>query len=230
MSREMKNRFAETIVEVVDVQKSFDEGRIPVLRDVSMKIGQGEVVALWGSSGSGKTTLLHLMGGLDTPDVGRIKVAGLDPTNEKHRLQLRREKVGFVFQLHNLIPDLSLRENCLVTGVATRAGPKQVLKRFEELSKELAIDHRNDRRIQELSGGERQRVALCRALMHRPVVILADEPTGSLDEKNGEMVFDLLKQMARRENTTVIMATHERRFADSCDRIFQIRDGCSSEL
>lgn len=230
MSREMKNRFSETIVEVANVQKSFDEGRIPVLRDVSMKIGQGEVVALWGSSGSGKTTLLHLMGGLDTPDAGTIEVAGLDPTNEKHRLQLRRKKVGFVFQLHNLIPDLSLRENCLVTGVATRADPKQVLKRFEELSKELAIDHRNDRRIQELSGGERQRVALCRALMHRPVVILADEPTGSLDEKNGEMVFDLLKQMARRENTTVIMATHERRFADSCDRIFQIRDGCSSEL
>lgn len=226
----MKNRFSETIVEVANVQKSFDEGRIPVLRDVSMKIGQGEVVALWGSSGSGKTTLLHLMGGLDTPDAGTIEVAGLDPTNEKHRLQLRRKKVGFVFQLHNLIPDLSLRENCLVTGVATRADPKQVLKRFEELSKELAIDHRNDRRIQELSGGERQRVALCRALMHRPVVILADEPTGSLDEKNGEMVFDLLKQMARRENTTVIMATHERRFADSCDRIFQIRDGCSSEL
>jgi len=230
MSSETRNRFPPTIVEVNDVQKSFDEGRIPVLRDVSMKVGQGEVVALWGSSGSGKTTLLHLMGGLDTPDVGKIEVAGLDPANEKHRLQLRREKVGFVFQLHNLIPDLTLRENCLVTGVATRADPVQVLHRFEELSKELGIDHRNDRRIQELSGGERQRVALCRALMHRPLVILADEPTGSLDEKSGEMVFDLLKQMARRENTTVIMATHERRFADACDRIFQIRDGCSSEL
>ncbi len=220
----------EPIIETENLQKSFDNGKIPVLNDVSITVCEGEIVALWGTSGSGKTTLLHIMGGLDTPDFGTIMVAGLNPAAESDRLQLRRSKVGFVFQLHNLIPDLTLRENCLVTGVATKADPKQYEKRFTELSEFLGINHRKDRRIQELSGGERQRVSICRALMHKPRVILADEPTGSLDEKNGEIVFGMLKQLAQKENTTIVIATHERRFADACDRIFHIRYGTSNEL
>jgi ABC-type lipoprotein export system ATPase subunit len=220
----------ELIIEADSLQKSFDNGKIPVLNNVSLKVRQGEIIALWGASGSGKTTLLHIMGGLDTPDFGTIKVAGLNPAAESDRLQLRRREVGFVFQLHNLIPDLTLRENCLVTGFATKANHKQYNDRFAELSEHLGIDHRKDRRIQELSGGERQRVSICRALMHQPRVILADEPTGSLDEKNGEIVFEMLKELAKKENTTTVIATHERRFADSCDRIFHIRDGISNEL
>lgn len=220
----------ETVVSVENVFKSFDEGKIQVLRKVSLTVEKGEVVALWGASGSGKTTLLHMLGGLDRPDTGSVLVGGLDPTEERDRLALRREKVGFVFQLHNLIPDLSVRENCMVTSVATGGGAKEYGRRFEVLSKELGIDHRSDRRIQDLSGGERQRVALCRALMHRPMLILADEPTGSLDEKSGELVFSLLTDLAKKEQTTVVMATHERRFADACDRIFHVRDGCVTEL
>ena len=230
MNKGFETRNTPSIISARNIHKSFDNGAIPVLKDVCLEIKEGDIAALWGSSGSGKTTLIHLMGGLDTPDSGSIKVADLDPAAESDRLALRRKKVGFVFQLHNLIPDLTLKENCLVTGVATGTPKTECMDRFQSLAKELGIDHRQDRRIQELSGGERQRVALCRALMHHPKVILADEPTGSLDEKNGELVFEILKQLARRENVTIVMATHERRFADACDRIFHIRDGQSFEI
>ncbi len=225
-----KLRTEKPVIEVKQVCKSFDDGKIQVLSDVSLDIETGEVVALWGASGSGKTTLLHLMGGLDAADCGKVVVDGLDPASEEDRLRLRREKVGFVFQLHNLIADLTLYENCMIPLVATKGDRKHFEKRFEELSRLLGIDHRKDRRIQELSGGERQRVAICRALMHSPRVILADEPTGSLDEKTGEAVFELLKETARKEKVTIVMATHERRFAEACDRIFQVRSGVVKEI
>lgn len=223
-------RAGKAVIEVENVSKSFDGGKIKVLSEVSLKVYAGEVVSLWGASGSGKTTLLHLMGGLDTADCGSVGVDGLDPALERDRLVLRREKVGFVFQQHNLIADLTLFENCMIPMVATRGERTTFEKRFAELSELLGIDHRKDRRIQELSGGERQRVAICRALMHSPRVILADEPTGSLDEKTGETVFELLKDTARKENVTIVMATHERRFAEACDRIFQVRSGIAKEL
>lgn len=220
----------EPIVEVTKVCKAFDDGKIQVLSDACVQVFTGEVVALWGASGSGKTTLLHLMGGLDTPNCGTIRVDGLNPADERDRLRLRREKVGFVFQLHNLIADLTLYENCMVPAVATGGDKRVFQKRFDELVDLLGIGHRKDRRIQELSGGERQRVAICRALMHSPRVILADEPTGSLDEATGETVFELLKTTARNQGVTIVMATHERRFAEACDRIFQVRNGFVSEL
>ncbi|MDQ8202252.1 ABC transporter ATP-binding protein [Pelagicoccus sp. SDUM812003] len=218
------------IVAVRTVSKSFDDGTIQVLSNVTLDIYPGEIVALWGASGSGKTTLLHLMGGLDAADCGTIELDGLNPASEEDRLRLRREKVGFVFQLHNLIPDLSMQENCMITAVATKGDGKAYSRRFKQLSELLGIDHRKDRRIQELSGGERQRVAICRALMHSPRVILADEPTGSLDEQTGEAVFDILKETARQEGVTVVMATHERRFAEACDRIVQVRGGVAKAL
>lgn len=218
------------ILSVANLMKSYDQGRIRVLQGVSMSVRRGEVVALWGASGSGKSTLLHMLGGLDAPDSGTIEVDGLNPTVERDRLRLRREKVGFVFQLHNLIPDLTLAENCLVTVVATRGQVPDYRSRFQDLARSLGLDGRINRRVQELSGGERQRVAICRALMHRPNVVLADEPTGSLDEKTGESVFSLLLDTARNRGVTVVMATHERRFAERCDRIYQVRDGRAAEI
>ena len=218
------------LIEVDGVYKNFDNGNIEVLQDVSLKVSEGEIVTLWGASGSGKTTLLYLIGGLDIPTYGHVTVAGRNPASDRDRLYLRRNKVGFVFQLHNLIPDLTLRENCMVTCVANRGDHNVYRQRYEELVGELGLENLGNRRIQELSGGERQRVALCRALMHRPSIILADEPTGSLDEKNGEHVFNLLKNLARKEGTTVVMATHERRFSQSCDRIIHVRDGKVSEI
>jgi len=207
------------------IGKSFDSGQVKVLHNINIDIHRGEIAALWGSSGSGKTTLLHIIGGLDSPDLGSLIIAGINPSSKKDRLRLRREKIGFIFQLHNLIADLTLIENCLITAIASGQPTEKYRKRFERLAALLKIDHLQNKRIQDLSGGERQRVAICRALMHKPEIILADEPTGSLDEKTSETVFELLNKMAQEENVTVVIATHERRFAESCDRIFHVTNG-----
>lgn len=213
-----------------DIGKSFDNGKIKVLNNINLDIKRGETVALWGSSGSGKTTLLHILGGLDSPDTGSLTIAKVNPNTQKDRLLLRRKKVGFIFQLHNLIADLTLIENCMITAIASDQTTQTYRNRFDRLANLLKIDHLKDKRIQDLSGGERQRVAICRALMHQPEVILADEPTGSLDEKTSETVFELLKNMAHEENVTVVIATHERRFAKSCDRVFHITNGEATEI
>lgn len=212
------------------IWKSYDQGRIAVLRGVSVEVRAGEIVALWGPSGSGKSTLLHLLGGLDVPDQGELAVCGLDPRQEAHRLDLRRNHLGFVFQLHNLIPDLTVEENLRVPALARGVPAADTRARLRELAEQVGIGHRLAHRIQDLSGGERQRTALCRALMNRPRVLLADEPTGSLDEKTGETVFALLKDLAEGQGITVILATHERRFAEACHRILRVRDGLLGEV
>lgn len=226
----MNNRPRTVLAQVRGVHKSYDAGRIAVLREVDLTVLSGEIVALWGASGSGKSTLLHLMGGLDSPDRGEISVCGLDPTQEINRLALRRQSLGFVFQLHNLIPDLTVEENLHIPAVALGRSRADVLGRIRALTSEVGIAHRLTHRIQDLSGGERQRTAICRALMNSPRVILADEPTGSLDEQTGATIFALLKTLAEREGLAVVLATHERRFAESCHRIMQVRDGRVKEL
>jgi len=217
-------------IEVKSVCKSFDRGTIPVLRDVSLKIQQGERVALWGASGSGKTTLLNLMGGLDVPDQGTLDTFGLNPALESQRLQLRREVVGFVFQLHNLIPYLTVRENILIPTVALGVSHADAEQRMHEILERLHMAHRINQRMQDLSGGERQRTAIGRALINRPKVLLADEPTGALDEATGEKVFELLSELALSMDVTVVIATHERRFAEACDRIFRVSSGHVEEV
>src|SRR3954462_10452600 len=148
-----------------DLRKTYDGGRVRVLDGVGLEVRAGEMVALWGASGSGKSTLLHLGGGLDGPDSGGITVCGLDPRNEAHRLELRRRHLGFVFQLHNLIPDLTVAENLRVPALAAGAGGALTRQRIKELAESVGIGHRLDHRIQDISGGERQRTAICRALM-----------------------------------------------------------------
>ena len=212
------------------VSKSYDGGKIRVLRDVSFDVRAGELVALWGASGSGKSTLLHLLGGLDIPDRGELKVCGLDPRDEANRLLLRRHRLGFVFQLHNLIPDLTVEENLRVPAFAVGRSARDTRTRILELAEQVGIAHRLGHRIQDLSGGERQRTAICRALMNTPQLLLADEPTGSLDESTGSVVFALLKQLAEREHIAVVLATHERRFAEACHRIVRVRDGQLDEI
>jgi lipoprotein-releasing system ATP-binding protein len=213
-----------------DVSKSFDAGRISVLRDVSLSVCAGEIMSLWGASGSGKSTLLHLLGGLDVPDRGQITVCDLDPTIEANRLALRRHRIGFVFQLHNLIPDLTVEENLRIPALAIGRDRPGTAARIRELTDEMSIGHRLNHRIQDLSGGERQRTAICRALMNEPRLLLADEPTGSLDEGTGSTVFALLKTLAERSNIAVVLATHERRFAEACHRIIRVRDGRLEEV
>jgi lipoprotein-releasing system ATP-binding protein len=212
-------------VQARNLGKSYDGGRVAVLHDVSLTVRPGELVALLGSSGSGKSTLLHLLGGLDLPDRGELSVCGLDPRVEAARLELRRRHLGFIFQLHNLIPDLTMAENIAVPALATGPHPTARRARVRELAERLGLAHRLDHRIQDLSGGERQRTAICRALMNAPRLLLADEPTGSLDEETGASVFALIKELAERDGIAVVLATHERRFAEACHRLVRMRNG-----
>jgi len=174
--------------------------------------------------------LLHLLGGLDVPDRGELSVCGFNPCEEKSRNLLRRQYLGFVFQLHNLIPDLTVEENIRVPALAAGRGKAQTAARVRELLAQVGLSHRLGHRVQDLSGGERQRTAICRALMNTPRVLLADEPTGSLDEQTGDSIFALLKELAARERVAVVLATHERRFAEACDRVVRVRNGQLSDV
>lgn len=215
----------EVLISGRDLRKTYDAGRVRVLDGVSLEVRAGEIVALWGASGSGKSTLLHLLGGLDVPDGGEIMVCGLDPRREEHRLELRRRHLGFVFQLHNLIPDLTVEENLRVPALASGAAGGLTKQRIKELAEAVGIAHRLAHRIQDISGGERQRTAICRALMNSPRLLLADEPTGSLDEETGDTVFALLRHLVQTRGIAVVLATHERRFAEQCDRVLKVRSG-----
>lgn len=220
----------EILASAREVWKSFDHGRIAVLQAVNIEVRAGELVSLWGASGSGKSTLLHLLGGLDLPDRGDLRVCGLDPRAEKDRLELRRKHLGFVFQLHNLIPDLTVRENIRVPALAVGRPIDETEARVNVLAERVGLAHRLNHRIQDLSGGERQRTAICRALMNSPRLLLADEPTGSLDEKTGDTVFALMRSLAEEERIAVLLATHERRFAEQCHRLLRVRDGRLAEV
>lgn len=208
-----------------DVWKSYDEGTIAVLKGVSFEAEAGQTIALCGPSGCGKSTLLHLFGGLDEADRGRVAVNGVEVNRHSDLLRLLRHEVGFVFQLHNLIPDLTLEENCMIPAVAAGTDRRAALGRLNELAERTGLNHRLGHRIQKLSGGERQRTALCRALMNRPRILLADEPTGSLDEQTSATVFELLMDLAATEGVTMLMATHDRALAERCDRLLDMRDG-----
>lgn len=213
------------IVEARNVWKSYEQGRIQVLSGVTFQVAPGEIVALCGPSGGGKSTLLHLISGLDRPDRGAVFLDGGQIENAATLLDALRHKIGFVFQLHNLIPDLTLRENCLIPAVASGLNRQLANERFAELTERTGLGHRRNHRIQDLSGGERQRTAICRALMNRPKVILADEPTGSLDDKSREKVFELLVSLVRGHGATLLLATHDRHLAEQCDRLLVVKEG-----
>jgi ABC-type lipoprotein export system ATPase subunit len=218
-------RQARIVLRADDVWKSYDDGTITVLKGVDLEAAEGETVALCGPSGCGKSTLLHLFGGLDEPDRGRIIVNNVEVNRHRDLLRLLRHEVGFVFQLHNLIPDLTLEENCLIPTVAAGTNRHAAQQRLRQLADRTGLTHRLGHRIQKLSGGERQRTALCRALMNRPKILLADEPTGSLDEQTSASVFQLLLDVAATEGVTLLMATHDRGLAERCDRLVEMHDG-----
>jgi lipoprotein-releasing system ATP-binding protein len=216
---------APTVVQTADLWKSYDQGAIHVLNGVDLEATKGEAIALCGPSGCGKSTLLHLIGGLDEPSKGTILVNGKELGRGRDMVQFMRHEVGFIFQLHNLIPDLTMEENCLLPAVAAGTSHAEALGRLHELADRTGLKDRLKHRIQKLSGGERQRTAICRALMNRPGILLADEPTGSLDEKNSGAVFNLLLDLAHTEGVTLLMATHDRGLAAACDRMLEMHDG-----
>ncbi|MEI6653652.1 MAG: ABC transporter ATP-binding protein [Verrucomicrobiota bacterium] len=210
---------------VNDVWKSFDGGRIEVLKGVTLEVAQGEVVALCGTSGCGKSTLLNVISGLEEVDRGLVRVAGRDVVEESTRVDLLRYHIGYVFQMHHLMPDITLAENCMVPVIAAGGDRKSGLVRLHELAHATGVTHRLGQRVRELSGGERQRGALVRSLMNNPQLLLCDEPTGALDENNREKVFVLLLELVRERGRTLIMATHDSELAARCDRTVRMRDG-----
>jgi lipoprotein-releasing system ATP-binding protein len=215
----------ETQVMVSDVWKSFDNGRIEVLKGVSLMVPNGEIVALCGTSGCGKSTLLNVISGLEEVDRGDVSVGGYDVVRESTRVDLLRHHIGYVFQFHHLMPDLTLEENCMVPVIAAGGNRAHALERLAELAEATGVAHRLKQRVRELSGGERQRGALVRSLMNDPELLLCDEPTGALDEKNREKVFELLIELVRSRGRTLVMATHDLELARRCDRMIKMRDG-----
>lgn len=213
------------IICATDLWKSYDQGAIAVLNGVDLEAQKGEAIALCGPSGCGKSTLLHLVGGLDQPTQGTVRVNGEELGRGRDMVHFMRHEVGFIFQLHNLIPDLTMEENCLLPAIAAGTKRSAALSRLQELAERTGLKDRLKHRIQKLSGGERQRTAICRALMNRPGILLADEPTGSLDEKTSGAVFELLLDLAHTEGVTLLMATHDRGIATACDRMLEMHDG-----
>src|ERR1700723_1819105 len=218
------------LIEARDLVLSF--GSTPALRGASLGVGQGEIVAVMGPSGSGKSTLLHCLAGILPPDEGEVWFAGqrLDTLSDERRSELRRDRFGFVFQSGQLVPELTAEENValplLLSG--TRRGPAMTAAR--KWFAALGLDGLEQRRSGELSGGQAQRVALARGLVTEPEVLFADEPTGSLDPRSGELVMDLLPAAVGEHGTTVVLVTHDARVAAYADREVVVRDGKVSTL
>lgn len=217
---------------VSDVHKSFPLGErtVEVLRGISFELGQGEALAVTGPSGSGKSTLLHLLGTLDPPTSGSVEIDGRDPwsLSEKELARFRNRTVGFVFQDHHLLPQYSVVENVLLPALAFRESRDGARSRARELVERVGLGHRRDHRPAELSGGEKQRVAVARALINRPTLMLCDEPTGSLDRKTAGSVTDLLFELHRETGTVLVVVTHSLELADRFGRRCELVEGrCS---
>ena len=215
----------ENIVEIKNLRKSFDNGKITALNGVDLEIKRGESVSIIGPSGSGKSTLLNMIGALDLPDEGIVSVAGYNLTEKKDLSEFRSREIGFIFQLHNLIPNLSVVENVEIPMFERGMSSNQMRKRALKLLDYMNLTDKIDRKPTELSGGERQRVAIARALANQPSIILADEPTGSLDSKNGQMILKRLKDLHEKENVTLIMVTHDMNVASMAERTIEVLDG-----
>jgi putative ABC transport system ATP-binding protein len=216
------------MVEVRDVAKRYEGKRtVHALRGVSFRVERGEMVATMGPSGSGKSTLLNILGGLDRPSEGSVIIDGTDLSalHDNALTRLRREKIGFVFQFFNLLPTLTARENIALPLHLAGVPRKEAASRAGELLEVVGLADRHDHLPDELSGGEQQRVAMARALVLRPPLILADEPTGNLDSQNGREILSLFRKLQAQFGTTVIMVTHDPVAAAACGRILSMKDG-----
>jgi predicted ABC-type transport system involved in lysophospholipase L1 biosynthesis ATPase subunit len=223
------DRSIQRAIEARGVVKCYRDGeqRIDVLAGIDLEVDAGEVVAVVGPSGSGKSTLLHLLGALDRPDQGTVSIAGeqLDRLDPDALADFRNRTIGFVFQFHQLLPDFDALENVAIPGRIAGRPRAVVEERARALLAEVGLDSRTGSFPNQLSGGERQRVALCRALMLEPPILLADEPTGNLDPASGDQVFDLLMTLSERRGATVVLVTHNPSLAARCGRVLTLRDG-----
>ena len=213
------------MIEIKDINKSY--GALQVLRDVCVDIRQGEVVSIVGPSGAGKTTLLQIMGTLDKPDSGSIVFNGTDVLKLKGRelAHFRNRNIGFVFQFHQLLPEFTALENVAMPALLGGTRHSEAYKRAGELLEDMGLSERVDHKPAQLSGGESQRVAVARALINNPGVILADEPSGSLDSQNKRELHDLFFRLRREMNQTFVIVTHDELLAQQADRVLHMRDG-----
>ncbi|HBQ86071.1 MAG TPA: peptide ABC transporter ATP-binding protein [Syntrophomonas sp.] len=220
------------LLEVKDLYKTFGTGdtKVEALKNVSFSVSKGEFVAVVGESGSGKSTLLNAIGALDTPTSGQVFVDGqnLFSLPEEKRTIFRRRNIGFIFQAYNLIPELNVEQNIIFPLLLDYQKPDSAY--VEEILDVLGLQDRRNHLPRQLSGGEQQRVAIGRALITHPMLILADEPTGNLDSKNSSDVISLLKAAALRYRQTILMITHNRNIASAADRVLQVSDGVLTDL
>ncbi len=217
------------LIEITHLNKTYQEGETnrTVLRDINLTFSPGEFCVLLGQSGSGKSTLLNLISGIDRPDSGNIKVNGIDITtlDERSRTLLRRDEIGFVFQFFNLIPTLTVLENITLPQELAGIALKTASLSAQALLDQVGLTGRETTYPDKLSGGQQQRVAIARALAHNPNLVLADEPTGNLDEETGSKVLYLLLNLVRNGNKTLLMATHNPEIAKYADRVLRVQDG-----
>ena len=212
-------------VEIKDLYKSYENGNIKALNGIDLTIADGEFVSIIGPSGSGKSTLLNMLGALDVPDSGSITVAGHDLKTSKKLNEFRAQSTGFIFQLHNLIPNISVVENVEIPMFTQKMSSKEMRERALKLLDDVGLKDKAAIKPNKLSGGERQRVAIARALANDPSIILADEPTGSLDSKTSSKILKQLIDLHEDKNVTLIIVTHDMDVAKLADRVIEVLDG-----
>lgn len=213
------------LVELENVSREYDEGRVQALKGVSLQIHHCEFVAICGVSGSGKSTLLNLITGLDRPSSGRVLVEGIIPDGNRQWSRLRARKFGFIFQFFNLLPTLTALENVMVPMFGTGKNSTARTKRGQTLLDRVGLSKRSNHLPSQLSGGERQRVAIARSLANDPDMLVADEPTGNLDERTSGEIMDLVTEIHRDEAKTIVLVTHDPRFVNRAGRLLRMSDG-----
>lgn len=224
---------SNAVIQATDLHKTFAEGQlsVAVLKGIDLTVQRGESVAIMGSSGSGKSTLLHLLGGLDRMSQGRIEVDGEDfaKLNEKALGRLRNNKLGFVYQFHHLLPEFSALENVMMPLLINGWEVKKASAEAEQLLKKVGLSHRLQHKPGELSGGERQRTAIARALVNKPLCVLADEPTGNLDHKTAMGIYDVFMELNAEYGCAIVMVTHDIELARRLSKLHLLEDGQLSQ-
>ncbi len=213
------------MITVENLNKNY--GEVQVLKDISIKIKQGEITSIVGASGAGKSTLLQIIGSLDKSDSGKVIINDIEISklSQKKQANFRNENIGFVFQFHHLLPEFTAIENVIMPGLIAKKNKAELIKKGKELLSFLNLSHREEHKPSEMSGGEQQRVAIARALINNPSIILADEPSGNLDSKNANELHELFKSLKQEFNQTFVIVTHNLQLAKDSDRVIELQDG-----
>jgi lipoprotein-releasing system ATP-binding protein len=229
MTKQIQTPGDSAAFQAIGIEKYYEEvgSRIDVLKGVNLHLHQGEMIAIVGASGTGKTTLLHILGTLDRPTAGKLLYDGIEilKKNDIELSAYRNKKVAFVFQFHHLLPEFTALENVMMPGLIARHDKKQMAEEAAEILEKVKLSDRIQHKVGEPSGGEQQRVALARAIIMKPLLLLADEPTGNLDTKTGFKVFQLLQEMSAEYSLSAVMATHNLELAGQMNRCLTLTDG-----